>query len=435
MKATIGIRGEDINRWEGRAPLVPADIENLIRHHDLSFVVQPSELRAIPADEYERAGALINDDLSACSVVLAVKEIPLHLIQREKTYVFFSHVIKGQEHNMPMLQRLMELGCTLIDYEKMVDASGRRLIFFGRFAGAAGMVDTLWAVGQRLKWEGCDTPFSGILPAHHYRTTDNAKQALSELASPLAQGLPEVICPFIIGITGYGHVSSGAQEMLAVLPVEEIFPGDIPELRASGGARDRLYKAVFKEEHLVEPVDEQSRFELQDYYDSPEKYRSTFHRYWPHMNVLINAIYWDHRYPRLITKEQLRAQTTSPVRPRLKAIGDISCDIGGAIEFTDRATDSDEPLYVYDPIHDSTITGIAGCGPVMMTVYNLPCEFPIEASKDFSHALTRFMPHMAAADYGSALQESGLPPELKRAVIVWKGTLAPDYKYLEKHFD
>ena len=44
---------------------------------------------------------------------------------------------------------MMELGCTLIDYEKIADENGKRLVFFGKFAGLAGMVDTLWIFGQR----------------------------------------------------------------------------------------------------------------------------------------------------------------------------------------------------------------------------------------------------------------------------------------------
>ncbi len=68
-----------------------------------------------------------------------------------KTYVFFSHVVKGQSYNMPMLKALMDKGCTLIDYERIVDDMNRRIIFFGRFAGLAGMINTLWAIGLRLK--------------------------------------------------------------------------------------------------------------------------------------------------------------------------------------------------------------------------------------------------------------------------------------------
>jgi len=93
--------------------------------------LQPSEIRVFSEEEYVRAGARVQEDLSPCPVIFAVKEIPQDFFEPGKTYVFFSHTIKGQPYNMPMLKRMLELGCTLIDYEKVTDERGRRLIFFG----------------------------------------------------------------------------------------------------------------------------------------------------------------------------------------------------------------------------------------------------------------------------------------------------------------
>ena len=45
MSLRIGIRLEDKNRWERRVPLVPEDLADLVRDHELSFIVQPSALR------------------------------------------------------------------------------------------------------------------------------------------------------------------------------------------------------------------------------------------------------------------------------------------------------------------------------------------------------------------------------------------------------
>ncbi len=433
MYATLGIRREDKNRWERRVPLIPADVKTLVETHNLSFVVQPSPIRAYPVEEYRAAGAVIDEDLSACNVIFAIKEIPVELIARNKTYVFFAHVIKGQSHNMPMLARLIEYGCNLIDYERMVDEHGRRLIFFGNFAGKAGMVDTLWALGKRLKWEGWRTPFERILPAHHYGTSQRAKEVLAEVGRAIGEGLPEPLCPMVFGFTGYGNVSTGAQEMLDCLPVEEIVPSELPEVMRRRGATDRVFKVVFREEHLVEPLDPAGSFDLADYYAHPERYRSVFGSYWTSLTVLLNGIYWDARYPRLITKDQLQREITGPVRPRLRVVGDVSCDIKGSIEFTVRATNPDEPIYVYDPIHHTTIPGVAGCGPVVMAVDNLPCEFPLESSAAFSRALAPFVPAFATADYGAPLDESGLPPEIRRATILWHGTLTPPFAYLERH--
>ena len=151
---SIGIRREDKDPWEARVPLVPDDAARLTRTSSVELVLQPSAQRVFTAAEYERAGARFDEDLSACDIVLAVKEIPRELFAPGKTYAFFSHTIKGQPYNMDMLRRLLELECQLIDYERITDERGRRLIFFSRFAGLAGAIDALWALGRRLEWEG-----------------------------------------------------------------------------------------------------------------------------------------------------------------------------------------------------------------------------------------------------------------------------------------
>ena len=79
----------------------------------LDIVVQTSPKRVFSDEAYRQAGARVEDHLHDCSVILGVKEIPEHLFEPGKTYVFFSHVIKGQPYNMPMLRKMMELGCNL----------------------------------------------------------------------------------------------------------------------------------------------------------------------------------------------------------------------------------------------------------------------------------------------------------------------------------
>jgi hypothetical protein len=47
------------------------------------------------------------------------------------------------------------------------------------------------------------------------------------------------------------------------------------------------------------------------------------------------GMYWDHRFPRLLTTEQMAglAQGSGGFRPqRLRAIADVSCDLGGSLE-------------------------------------------------------------------------------------------------------
>jgi saccharopine dehydrogenase (NAD+, L-lysine-forming) len=333
-----------------------------------------------------------------------------------------------------MLKRMMELGCNLIDYEKVTDDKGRRLIFFGRHAGLAGMIDTLWAFGQRLAWEGTPNPFDQIRQAHQYRDLGEAITDLEQVKGQIeTTGLPETLSPLILGIAGYGNVSRGAQEILAHLPVVEISPDQIAAVAQGDDASRRvLYKAVFKEEHMVEPVSSDDRFELQDYYQHPEKYRSRFETCLPYLSILVNAIYWDTMYPRLVTRDYVRRAYGGGRSPRLKVIGDISCDVEGAIEVTVKSTEPDEPVFVYDPETGQATDGYEGRGPVVMAVDILPSELPREASIDFSRVLGAYVPAIARADFTAPFERLDLPPEIKHAVILHQGRLTPAYRYLQE---
>ena len=432
MGTLIGIRREDKSIWERRVPVAPRDVRKLQRQHGIEVIVQPSERRAFSDEEMLLAGATVQEDLSPCPVVFAVKEIPPHLLMPDKTYVFFAHVIKGQPHNMPMLRRLLDLGCTLIDYERIVDEQGRRLIFFGRHAGWAGMVDTLWALGQRLKWEGIPNPFQALHPMHTYERLARARAVLEVVGEWIrVEGLPAAVTPLVIGVAGYGNVASGVQEILDALPIIELDPADVADVaQDSQASRHHIYKVVFKEEHMVEPISPDERFGLHDYYHHPGKYGGVFARYLPHPTILVNAIYWAPQYPRLVTKADLKELFAGEETPRLRVIGDISCDVEGAIEATVKSTDPGNPVYVYHPDSGETTDGHEGKGPVIMAVDILPSELPREASSDFSHVLLEFIPALAQADFAVSFDELELPPAIKRAVIAHRGELAPGYRYL-----
>jgi len=53
-------------------------------------------------------GAVIKEDISEAPVILGVKSVPIDLLEPHKTYVFFSHTIKAQEANMPLLDAILE---------------------------------------------------------------------------------------------------------------------------------------------------------------------------------------------------------------------------------------------------------------------------------------------------------------------------------------
>lgn len=47
----------------------------------------------------------------------------------------------------------------LLDYEKLVDEDGNRVVAFGKYAGVAGMMNILHGLGLRLLALGHHTPF------------------------------------------------------------------------------------------------------------------------------------------------------------------------------------------------------------------------------------------------------------------------------------
>jgi alpha-aminoadipic semialdehyde synthase len=268
MSNIIGLRREDKNRWERRVPLIPAQVAMLIEQHQLKFLVQPSAIRAFPDAAFTEAGAVLHEDLSAAEVILAVKEIPPEALQPGQTYLFFSHTIKGQPHNMPMLRRLLELHCQLIDYERVVDAQNRRLIFFGQHAGLAGMIDTLRALGQRLAWEGIATPLADLRPTYEYTDLTAAQSDLRRTGRRIIEeGWPVDLTPLVIGLAGYGNVSRGAQAILDLLPTRQISPAELPALTGRKDVdRGMIYKVVFKEEDTVEPIRESQPFDLAEFF-------------------------------------------------------------------------------------------------------------------------------------------------------------------------
>lgn len=434
MDKVIGIRREDKNQWERRVPLTPADVKELKEKFGIKTVIQPSKIRIFKDEEYENVGAEVNEDLGGAEVVLAVKEIPLHLFQEGKTYMFFSHTIKGQHGNMPMLKRMMELKCNLIDYERVVNERNQRLIFFGRYAGLAGMIETLHAFGQKLKLQGYSTPLERIKQAYRYASIEEAKIDLQEIGEEINEkGFPPELSPIVVGFSGYGHVSIGAQEMFHCLPYKTISAPILTEMYENFTADNyNFYKVVFYEEDMVRPKNSSDRFELQDYFKHPEKYESQFENYLPYLSVLVNGIYWAEKYPRFVTKEYLKNQTILSSNLNLKVIGDISCDIDGSIEITKNATKPDSPTYTYYAAEDRYDEGVQRTGVTVMAVDNLPCEFPRESSEAFSAVLKNFVPGLTAENYACDFKEISLPDPLRRALVLHKGDLTPDYFYMKE---
>jgi alpha-aminoadipic semialdehyde synthase len=428
---TIGLRLEDKNEWERRVALIPAAVADLTAG-GIEIRVERFARRAFGDAEYEAAGATLVDDVRDCDLVLGIKEMPVAYFRERGAYVYFSHTIKGQPYNMAMLQAMVDNHCTLIDYETVTNDKDQRLIFFGRYAGLAGMIDTLWTLGRRLEVQGHVTAFLDVKPAHAYDDLDAARAAVTAVGERIAaEGLPQAIRPAVFGFTGYGNVSQGAQEILDLLPHVEVDPDDLAAFVAGNAAlADKIVKVVYKEQHLVRHKDPTHEFDLQDYYDNGADYVSIFEPHHQLLTVLINCIYWDERYAKLADADQLAQLFAGEALPRLIAIGDITCDVDGSLACTVRDTEPGDPVFIYDPNSREARSGFDGPGLAVMAVGNLPTELPREASMTFSEALAPYMPELARADLDAGFDDVELPAPIKRATILWHGRFTPDYRYM-----
>jgi saccharopine dehydrogenase (NAD+, L-lysine forming) len=440
MQNIIGVRREDKNIWERRTPIIPEHARILREQYYITIYAQPSENRIFTDEEYRSAGVVISDDLYPCDIIFGVKEMPVSFFEKKKTYIFFSHTVKGQKYNMPMLRRIMDVGATLIDYEKIVDDQGNRRIFFGPYAGMAGMTDALWTLGKRLEYEGYrgyeENPFSLMQQACTYNDLEDIEKTLKELGEYISEkGLPDSLVPFVVGISGYGHVSRGARRILNSLPFIKIKPGELGELRnGSDISKHHIYRVVFEEKDMVElkEPDTDTEFDVQDYYQNPGKYRGIFSRYLPDLTVMVNAIYWDERYPRLITPENTLELWQSGNR-KLKIIADLSCDVRGAVGINTKVMNPGNPVYVYNPESGMSKDGFEGEGYVVLAVDNLPAEVPRPASVDFSKSLMLLIPDLASCDFNQSFKNLQVSEIIKRAIIVHRGALTPNYQYLKDH--
>lgn len=424
----LGIRHEPKNAFERRVAATPAAVAAAVRA-GARVTVQPSRKRIFPDAEYAAAGAELSDDLADCRLILGVKEVPVKEIVPGAAHVFFSHTGKGQPHNMPMLREFLKRKATIVDYEYLVDDAGRRLVFFGKYAGLAGAVDTLHGFGLRLRHLGFETPFERVRQSLDYPSVDAAKEAVAAAGRALAgEPLPEPLGPLAILVAGYGNVASGCLEILEALPHERIEPAALPAL-AQGYARDRAYLCVLREEHMVRRAAD-GGFDLKEYFDHPDRYAPITGALLPHAPIYLNGIFWTPRHPVFVSKARVAELYAAGVN-RPVIVGDITCDIDGSVEFTVKCTDPGNPFFTWDPATGEARDGVEGTGVTVLAVDNLPCEFPRDASEFFSRSLERFIPELLAADFRKPLDETGLSRTVREAVVCHRGELAPKFRHLE----
>jgi alanine dehydrogenase len=361
----------------------------------LEILVQPSEYRCFSNETYQQEGIRLEEDLSACHILMGVKEVEQETLLARKTYLFFSHTAKKQPYNRDLLQALAKQGITLIDYEYLTGPNRERVVAFGRWAGIVGAYNGLRAYGLR------NGKFK-LKPASQCRDLKELMRETGRVGLDRSRIL----------VTGGGRVAGGALEILHAAGVREVTPeaylkGDAPHpvftrldpwhytRRAGGGS--------FSFEHFVA---------------HPQEYENNIQPYTGNTDMLIACHFWDPRSPIMLSRQDL-ADTSNPIR----TIADISCDIDGPIASTIRASTIAEPFYGYDPARGIETDPFSSGSITVMAVDNLPGELPRDASGDFGEALlSSVIPELIGE------KETGM---IQRATILDKGALTGEFGYLK----
>jgi alanine dehydrogenase len=395
----LGIIREGKVPADRRVPLTPAQCRTALeRYPGLDLVVQRSPARSYTDEEYAEAGIELVDDLHDRDLILAIKEVPIDMLLDGKSHLFFSHTIKEQPHNRKLLKAVLDKGITLMDHELLTNEHGERVLAFGYWAGVVGAYNAFraWQLtngGPTLK------------PAHECHDLDELEKHLH--AFPLPNDLRIVL-------TGGGRVGKGAMGVLERARVERVEPKAFLEQDFDGP----VY-TVLGSSDLYEREDGKA-FDRKAFHADPTGHRARFMPFVRRAQMYIACHFYDPRGPKILTRKDLQDPTCS-----LKVIADISCDIGGPIDSTLRASTIAEPFYGYEPESDSEVAAGRAGSITVMAVDNLPCELPRDASDSFGQdLLQRVLPNLVQED------KEGM---ITRATIVENGKLTTAYTYLEDY--
>ena len=90
---------------ENRTPFTPNQIQTLIANFpNLHVLVQSSKNRCFNDEDYSKAGAKIEEDISQSDIIFGIKEVAISKLVENKTYLFFSHTSKIQNSNSQATQ-------------------------------------------------------------------------------------------------------------------------------------------------------------------------------------------------------------------------------------------------------------------------------------------------------------------------------------------
>jgi alanine dehydrogenase len=396
----FGIIKERKNPPDRRVVFTPEELVRLqSEHSEAKIKVETSDIRVFTDEQYADLGIEVTADLSDCDVLFGVKEVPVDALIPNKKYFFFSHTIKKQSYNRKLLQAILNKNIELYDHETIVDANNKRLIGFGRYAGIVGAYNGFRAFG--IKYD--------LFTLAKAETLSGKDELIARLKR---QTLPNIK----IVLTGHGKVGMGAKEILDGMKIKQVAIEDFLSKQYS--------EPVYTQ---IDVLDYNKRIDgsisaKSDFYKNPQEYTSDFGRFSKVADVFMAGHFHGNGAPDILTREMLQAADN-----KIQVVADISCDVDGPIACTLKASTIAEPFFGYLPSEHIEVPYTHPASIMVMSVDNLPCELPKDASEGFGEM---FMQHVIPAFFNG--DKDGI---LARAKMTENGKLTPRFAYLQEYVD
>ena len=382
---------------DSRVALTPAQCKWLHKNFaDIRVSVQHSTIRCYSDKEYQAAGVEVKEDMADCDVLMGIKEVPVHMLLADKTYLFFSHTKKLQPVNQALMQAMVSKKITLIDYECLEHEDGTRIIGFGFFAGIVGAHNGMMAYGNRtglftLQRVGLVNSFQKLVHTYFGLRVPNIK----------------------IAVTGSGRVAHGVLEIMNLLGIHEVEADEYLKREFTYPVYVHLKGAGLYAHQLM------GMYSREDFHGQPQNYSCKFKQFITKTDLLINGVYWDKQVPRLFEAEDMQQPWF-----RITTIADITDDKGGSIPCNLGDASITDPVYGVDK---NTLQRTAAYLPNsvdVMAVGNLPNELPRDASRYFGEQLIKFV----LDDIRKGGSET-----IAKATILNAGELTVNYLYMKEY--
>lgn len=391
----IGILREEKVPLDSRVALTPSQCRVLMDTYPfINIVVRSSNHRCFSDDMYRINGILVVDSLDDCDILFGIKEVPISSLINDKTYLFFSHTIKGQEYNRGLLSSMIQKKIKMIDYET-ISSNNKRMIGFGRYAGVVGAYNAFLCYGLKKN-------IYRLKPAHSCSDRAEMEKEFNKI----------ILKNEKIIVTGKGRVGKGIMEIINDLSIREVS------------------KSEFLNNNFNEPVC--VNLDFLDYYERVDggratkshffkkysEYKSSFMKYASVGNIFIAGHYYNQGSPFLFTREDAKNGNFN-----LSVIADVSCDINGPVASTIRPSTISNPIYGYNAKKEIEDDFMKDGVIAVMAVDNLPCELPKDASLDFGkEIISKIFP----------LLVKGNNVILSNATICKDGFLTDNFEYLKE---